>query len=80
MASAISPIMSPAWGADDAAAQDLAVAVRLRAVVKQQLGEALVAAVGDGAARGGPGEQTLLDLDALWTKASIQSLKSTYLL
>ena len=38
--------------ADDAAADD---AVRL--VVEQQLGEAFVAAVGDGAARGGPREQ-----------------------
>jgi hypothetical protein len=32
-------------GADDAATQDLAVAMRFRAVVEQQLGEALVAAV-----------------------------------
>ena len=51
--------------ADDAAAEDLAVAVRLGRVIEQQLGEALVAAVGDGAARGRPREQALLDLDAL---------------
>ena len=52
-------------GAHDAAAQNLAVAMGLGRVVEQQLGVALVAAVGDGAARGGPGEQALLDLDAL---------------
>ena len=46
--------------ADDAAADD---AVRL--LVEQQLGEAFVAAVGDRAARGGPREQALADLDAL---------------
>jgi hypothetical protein len=40
--------------ADHAAAQNLAVAVGFRAVVKQQLGDALVAAVGDGAARRRP--------------------------
>ena len=34
-------------------------------VVEQQLGEALVAAVGDGAAGGGPREHRLADLDAL---------------
>ena len=51
--------------ADHAAAQDLAVAMGLGAVIKQQLGDALVAAICDGAAGGGPGEQTLLDLDAL---------------
>jgi hypothetical protein len=45
-------------GADDAAAQD-AVAV-LGRIVEQQLGEAFVAAVGDGAAGGCPGEQALL--------------------
>ena len=44
--------------ADHATAQDLAVAMRLGAVVKQQLGEALVAAVGNGAARSRPGKQT----------------------
>jgi hypothetical protein len=38
-------------GTDDATAQDLAVAVRLGAVVEQQLGEAFVTAVGNGAAR-----------------------------
>ncbi|AMK21395.1 gamma-glutamyl kinase [Sphingobium sp. TKS] len=42
--------------ADDAAAQDAAVAVRLGAVVEQQLGKAFVAPVGDGAAAGRPGE------------------------
>jgi len=36
--------------ADHAAAQDFAVAVRFRAVTEQQLGHALVPAVGDGAA------------------------------
>ena len=36
--------------ADDAATQNLAVAMRFRAIVKQQLGEAFVAAIGDGAA------------------------------
>ena len=44
-------------GADDAAAQDLAVAVALGAVVEQQLGEAFVAPVGDGAARGRQGNR-----------------------
>ena len=52
-------------GTDDATSQDLAVAVRLGAVVEQQLGEAFVTPIGNGAARGGPGEQALLDLDAL---------------
>jgi hypothetical protein len=52
-------------GADDAAAQNLAVAMRFGAVVKQQLGEAFGAPVGRGAARGGPGKQALFDLDAL---------------
>jgi hypothetical protein len=42
-----------------------AVAVRLGAVVEQQLGEAFVTPVGNGAARGCPGEQAFLDLDAL---------------
>ena len=37
-------------GADHAAAQDLAVAVRFGAVVEQQLGETLVAAIGNRAA------------------------------
>jgi hypothetical protein len=37
-------------GADHAAAQDLAVAMGFGRVVKQQLGDALVPAVGDGAA------------------------------
>ena len=46
--------------ADDAAADDA-----MRLGVEQQLGIALVAAVGDGAARGRPREQALLDLDAL---------------
>jgi len=44
--------------ADDATAQNA-----VGFFVKQQLGKALVAAIGDGAARGGPGEQALLDLD-----------------
>ena len=50
-------------GAHHAAAQDLAVAVRFGAVIKQQFGDAFVATIGDGAARGGPGEQALLDLE-----------------
>ena len=36
----------------------------VRGLVEQQLGEAFVAAVGDGAARRGPGEHRLADLDA----------------
>jgi hypothetical protein len=44
-------------GAHHAAAQNLAVAMGLRAVVKQQLGDALIPAVGDGAARRRPGEK-----------------------
>jgi len=36
--------------ANDAAAQNLAVAMRFGAVVKQQLGKAFVAAIGNGAA------------------------------
>ena len=52
-------------GAHDAAAQNLAVAMGFGRVVEQQLGVALVAAIGNGAARGRPGEQALLDLDAL---------------
>ncbi len=43
--------------ADHAAAQYLAVAMRFRRVVEQQLGEAFVAAIGKGAAGCGPGEQ-----------------------
>jgi hypothetical protein len=39
--------------------------VDLWRAIKQQLGHAFVAAVGNGAAGGGPGEQALLDLDAL---------------
>ena len=46
--------------ADDAAADDA-----VGRLVEQQLGEALVAAVGDGAARSRPGEHRLADLDAL---------------
>ena len=41
--------------ADHAAAQDLAVAIRLRTVVKQQLGDTYVTAIGNRAAGGGPG-------------------------
>ena len=60
-------------GADDAAAQDLAVdpasmgAIKysFRAVIKQELGQALGAAVGGGAAGDGPREKALFDLDAL---------------
>ena len=51
--------------ADDAAAEDLAVAVGLGGIVEQQLREAFVAAVGDRPARGRPREQALLNLDAL---------------
>ena len=43
-------------GADHAAAKDLAVAMRRFGIVKQQLGNALIPAGGDGAAGGGPGE------------------------
>jgi hypothetical protein len=49
-------------GADDAAAQDPAVPVGLGRIVEQQLGEAFVAPVGDGAARRRPGEQALATL------------------
>ena len=52
-------------GADHAAAQNLAVAVGFWGVVEQEFGDTFVAAVGDGAAGGVPGEQALLDLDAL---------------
>jgi hypothetical protein len=52
-------------GADHAAAQNLAIAMRLFAVVKQQLGDAFVAAIGNGAAGCRSGELTFLDLDAL---------------
>ena len=51
--------------ADHAAAHDLAVAVRLGAVIEQQLGKAFVAPVGNGAARRCPGKQAFFDLDAL---------------
>ena len=43
-------------GADHAAAKDLALAMRRFGIVKQQLGDALVAAVGNGAAGGGKRE------------------------
>jgi hypothetical protein len=56
--------------ANHAAAQDLAVAVGLGAVIKQQLGDTLVAAISDGAAGCGPGEQALLDLDALRARSA----------
>jgi len=49
----------------DAATQDLPVAVGLRRIIKEQLGETFVATIGNGTTRRGPGEQTLLDLDAL---------------
>ena len=71
-------------GADNAAAQD---AVGLR--IKQQLGKALVAAIGNGAARGGPGEQALLDPDdgpqsVVWDEAEnrmhVQKALMEYLL
>ncbi len=52
-------------GADHAAAQDLAMAVCFWGSIKQQLGHAFVAAIGYGTAGCGPGEQALLDLDAL---------------
>ncbi len=47
-------------GADDAAAD-----TTVRRLVEQQLGEALVAAIGDGAARRGPREHRFTVLDAL---------------
>lgn len=47
-------------GADDAAADD-----PVRGLVKDQLGEALVAAIGDGPARGRPGKDRFTELDAL---------------
>src|SRR6185312_4722516 len=50
----------PRVRADDAAADD---ATRLG--VEEQLGEPLVAAVGDGASRRGPGKEALLDLASL---------------
>ena len=50
---------------DHAAAEYFAVAVRFGRIIKQQLGHAFVAAIGDGASRSRPGEQALLDLDAL---------------
>ena len=49
-------------GTDNAAAQNLAVAVRLGRIVKQQLGDAFVAAVGNGAVGCGPGEKNGLSL------------------
>ena len=49
-------------GADDATAQDLAVAVGFGAIVKQQFGNTFVAAIGDGAARGCPGKRPFLTL------------------
>ena len=45
--------------AHHAAAEDLAVAVCFGGVIKQKFGDAFVAAVGNGAARGGPREQAL---------------------
>jgi hypothetical protein len=51
--------------ANNAAAQNLAVAMGFFAVVKQQLGKAFVAPVGNGTTRSAPWEQALLDLDAL---------------
>ena len=50
---------------DDAAAQDAAVASGFGAVVEQQLGEALLAAVGQGAPGSAPREQALAHRDAL---------------
>ena len=47
-------------GADDAAADD-----PMRGLVKDQLGEALVAAIGDRAPRSRPREDRLAELDAL---------------
>ena len=52
-------------GADHAAAQDLAVTMRLWAVVKQQLGHGLKAADGSGTAGCRLREQALFHLDAL---------------
>ena len=46
-------------GADNAATEDA-----MCLGVEQQLGEAFVTPVGNGAARGGPGEQALFDLDS----------------
>jgi hypothetical protein len=53
--------------ADHATAQDLAVAVAVGfgGVIKQQLGNAFIAAIGNRGVGCGPGEQALLDLDAL---------------
>ena len=51
-------------GADNATTENLSVTMRFFAVVKQQLGKALVAPIGDGATGSNPGEQALLDLDA----------------
>jgi hypothetical protein len=56
-------------GADHATAQNLApacgMAMGLGAVIKQQLGDAFVTAIGDGSARRSPGEQALFHLDDL---------------
>jgi len=46
-------------GANHAAAQDLAVAVGLGGIVKQQFGPAFVATVGNDAGSSGTGEQAL---------------------
>jgi len=51
--------------ADHAAAQNLAVAMGFRAIVKQQLDDAFIAAVDNGSPRGRPGKQAFFDLDAL---------------
>ena len=65
--------------AEHAAAQDLAVAVRFGGVIKQQLGDACVAAIGNGAAGGGLGKQTLLNLDALGARpeSSVRPTQAT---
>ena len=52
-------------GADHAATQDFAVTMCFGRVIKQEFGDTFVAAIGSGAARCVPGEQALLDLDAL---------------
>ena len=48
--------------------QNLAVAVRFGGVIKQQFGDTFVASVRNRAPGGGPGEQALLDFDALRTR------------
>ena len=50
---------------DHATVQNLAVTVRFRGVIKQEIGDIFLTGVGCGTARFGLGEQTLLDLDAL---------------